>query len=102
MPARGISGTGSLRHGLKTSVPVERLIICSPCYGLGALGRRGYTPTADACLSLCFRGNAGQWRMPNHVRVLLVPDADRAEIISRATPLILEAVGHVHARTVRA
>ena len=33
MPARGIRGTGVLRHGLKTSSPVERLIICSPGRG---------------------------------------------------------------------
>ena len=30
MPTRGIRGTGSLRHGLKASSPVERLTICFP------------------------------------------------------------------------
>ena len=38
----------------------------------------------DECLSLCFHGDAGQWRMPNRVRVLMVPDADRAELDRRA------------------
>ena len=37
MPARGISGTGWLRHGLKASSPVERLIICSPRGGAQAI-----------------------------------------------------------------
>ena len=29
------------------------------------------------------RGNAGQWRTPDHVRVLVIPDADRAEVERR-------------------
>ena len=33
MPTRGIRGTGLLRHVLKASSPVERLIICSPGRG---------------------------------------------------------------------
>lgn len=37
MPARGIRGTGWLRHGLKVSSPVERLIICSPGAGAQAI-----------------------------------------------------------------
>ena len=61
MPARGISRTGLLRHGLKASSPVERLITCSPGQGPmmpsmpGSRGR-GWPPRSVVIISRARRG----------------------------------------------
>jgi hypothetical protein len=38
---------------------------------------------SDAYFSLVFVWGARQWPLPNRVRVLMVPDADRAELERR-------------------
>jgi hypothetical protein len=61
MPARGISGTGLLRHVLKASSPVERLIICSPGQGpmmawMPGCRGRAWQPRSVVIISRARRG----------------------------------------------
>jgi hypothetical protein len=65
MPTRGIRGTGLLRHVLKASSPVERLIICSPGRGpmmpwMPGCRGRGWPPRSVVIISRARRGT-GCW-----------------------------------------